>query len=91
MRGKNGDNIYRLVKRGGPVEACTAYMFTCPQCGLDTPHALIDRRHDVVGIVCGHCRMPSIVRYDVFKCHQNRWEDELRDILNSLDNSGDDD
>lgn len=73
------------------MDSGASYMFSCPRCGLDTPHSIVDRRKDVLGVVCGHCRMPSIVQSDVFRNHQNMWEEELRQILNSLDTHGEDD
>lgn len=72
------------------MDPCAAYMYCCPRCGLDTPHSIIDRRNDVLGVVCVQCRMPSIVRYEVFRGHQSRWEEELRKILSSLEQPNDD-
>lgn len=62
------------------------HIYLCPHCENDTLHHIINRKHDLVGIVCTQCRTPSLVKKDVLTYHQLKWEDELRQILNNLEN-----
>lgn len=62
------------------------HIYLCPRCEMDTLHNIINRKHDLIGIVCSQCHTPSLVKRDVLTYHQLKWEDELRQILNSLEN-----
>ena len=66
------------------------HIYLCPRCGVDTLHNTIIRKNDVYGIVCTNCHTPSLVRKEILTYHQLKWEDELRLILNNLDNPFDD-
>lgn len=59
-------------------------VYLCPNCAIDTPHLVIAERNSVYGIVCSHCHTGSLVKHEVLQYHQNKWEQELREILNSL-------
>ncbi len=61
------------------------HVYLCPRCEVDTLHYIVNRKHDLLGIVCSHCHTPSLVRREVLTYHQLKWEDELRQILNNLD------
>lgn len=60
-------------------------VFRCPLCGLDAPHKVSGELHEVYGIRCSNCGNGSLVRSDDLTLYQMRWEEELRDILESLD------
>ena len=66
-------------------------VYTCPRCGLDTPHFVLARRGDRVGVECSQCHTSSLVMRDDLSQHQFLWEEELRQILNSLEDSNPDD
>ena len=62
------------------------YIYFCPRCVTDTLHYIVNRKPEVVGIVCTHCHTPSLVKKEILTFHQLKWEDELRQILKNLDN-----
>jgi len=62
------------------------HVFLCPHCGVDTIHHLVNRKHNLLGIVCSHCQTASLVKREILTYHQLKWEDELRRILDNLDN-----
>lgn len=62
------------------------HIYLCPHCEVDTLHHIINQKHDLIGIVCSQCHTPSLVKKDVLTYHQLKWEDELRQILNNLEN-----
>lgn len=66
------------------------HIFICPRCAVDTLHYTINRKHDLIGIVCSHCHTPSLVKKEILTYHQLKWEDELRQILDNLENQYDD-
>ncbi|MGE5549317.1 MAG: hypothetical protein ACM3ZC_02155 [Bacteroidota bacterium] len=59
-------------------------VYLCPRCSIDTPHLVLAERNNVYGVVCSHCQTPSLVKRDVLQYHQNKWEQELKEILSSL-------
>lgn len=61
------------------------HVFLCPKCGVDTLHYIAKRKPDILGIVCSHCHTPSLVKKEILSYHQLKWEDELRQILNNLE------
>ncbi len=62
------------------------HIYLCPRCGVDTLHYVKNRNRDLVGIICSHCNTPSLVKKEILTYHQLKWEDELRQILNNLEN-----
>lgn len=62
------------------------HIYPCPRCAIDTLHYVITHKRDLLGIVCSHCHTPSLVKRDILTYHQIKWEDELRQILENLDN-----
>ncbi|MBE3582912.1 MAG: hypothetical protein IMX01_02215 [Limnochordaceae bacterium] len=66
------------IKRGA------IWMFTCPVCQTDTPHTVRGNHGDVYGVICNHCHTGSLVREDHLTLYQAQWEEELRQILDSL-------
>jgi uncharacterized Zn finger protein len=59
-------------------------VYLCPKCSMDTPHTVIAQKNTVFGVVCSHCQTASLVKKEALKYHQNKWEQELREILGSL-------
>jgi len=66
------------------LEAEQSQVYLCPRCSIDTPHLVVAERDSVYGVICSHCHTASLVKRDVLQYHQNKWEQELREILNSL-------
>lgn len=66
------------------------HVYLCPRCTVDTLHYIVTRKNDLVGIVCSRCHTPSLVKRDLLTYHQLKWEDELRQILNNIENPFDD-
>lgn len=64
----------------------TEHIYLCPRCEVDTIHYIVTRKHALLGIVCSHCQTPSLVKREILTYHQLKWEDELRRILDNLDN-----
>ncbi len=67
------------------MELDLSQIYTCPSCRMETPHYLLARREDRVGIACARCQTVSLVDAEQLETHQAWWEDELRQILSSLD------
>lgn len=65
-------------------DADQSQVYQCPRCAIDTPHLVVAERNSVYGVICSHCQTPSLVKRDVLQYHQSKWEQELKDILNSL-------
>jgi formate-dependent nitrite reductase cytochrome c552 subunit len=59
-------------------------VFSCPFCEADTPHTVRAQRDDMFAIVCNQCHMGSLVMGESLRLHHLQWEEELRQILNSL-------
>ena len=66
------------------MEVEQSQVYLCPRCSIDTPHVVVAERNSVFAVLCSHCQMASLVKKEVLQYHQNKWEQELRDILNSL-------
>ncbi|HEY8464800.1 MAG TPA: hypothetical protein VIM29_12485 [Bacillota bacterium] len=62
------------------------HIYLCPKCAVDTVHRIINRNHDLYGIVCSCCHTTSLVKRELLTYHHLKWEDELRRILDSLEN-----
>ena len=65
-------------------------VYQCPRCQIDTPHLVIAERNSIFGVVCSHCHTASLVKRDILDYHKSKWEQELREILNSLSRRPDD-
>jgi len=65
---------------------CPDHIYLCPRCGVDTLHYLINRNQTILGIGCSLCHTPSLVKKEILNYHQLKWEDELRQILDNLEN-----
>lgn len=57
---------------------------------METPHYVMARRSERVGIACAQCQTVSLVRRNELEQHQAWWEDELRQLLSSLDQNNED-
>jgi transcription elongation factor Elf1 len=60
-------------------------VYTCPLCGVDAPHTVFGERNNTFAIVCTNCRNGSLVCGQELDSHQMRWEEELKEILDTLD------
>lgn len=52
---------------------------------METPHYLIARRNERVGIICCQCQNASLVQEKDLNSHQAWWEDEVRQMLSGVD------
>lgn len=68
------------------MEHIRDHIYPCPRCAMDTLHYIVNRNRELFGIVCSLCHTPSLVKKDILSFHQLKWEDELRQILENLDN-----
>ena len=66
------------------------HVFECPKCRKETPHQILTKRSNLLGIACLNCETPSLVKKEVFQYYQEHWEDELRILLTKLDNDHND-
>jgi len=67
------------------LELELSQIFPCPHCRMETPHYVMARRNQRVGIICSQCETISLVRQNELEQHQAWWEDELSQILSNLD------
>lgn len=65
-------------------EAGSTRIYNCPVCEVDTPHTVKGRRGDSYGIICSSCDSGAIVKELDLRLYQLKWEEELREILDSL-------
>ena len=72
------------------MELELSQIFPCPHCRMETPHYVMARRSERVGIACAQCQTVSLVRRNELEQHQAWWEDELRQLLSSLDQNNED-
>ncbi|HHV54060.1 MAG TPA: hypothetical protein GXX55_01195 [Firmicutes bacterium] len=59
-------------------------VYVCPSCQSHTPHTVRAQNGNVYAIVCNQCRMGSLVKGEALRQHHVQWEEELRQILDSL-------
>lgn len=71
------------------IDSSTRQIYTCPRCRIDTPHEVLTRRGAIFAVMCVNCKMSSLVREDDLLHCNNRWADELRTILSSLEDQDD--
>ena len=76
-----------IIWHGGvnQLELELSQIYTCPYCQMETPHYLLVRREKRVGIACSRCQTTSLLDADELENHQTWWEEELRQILSSLE------
>lgn len=67
------------------LELELSQIYTCPYCRMETPHYLLARREERLGIACSRCQTISLVDAEQLENHQAWWEEELRQILSSLE------
>lgn len=67
------------------MELELSQIYPCPRCRMETPHYVLARRNERVGIVCSQCQIASLVQEKELASHQAWWEDELHQILSSLE------
>ena len=72
------------------LEIDLSQIYTCPHCRMETPHYLLARREERVGITCSRCQTTSIVKAAELEDHQAWWEAELHQILAGLEENGHD-
>lgn len=65
-------------------EAGSTRIYNCPVCNVDTPHSIKARRGETYGILCTNCSSGSLVKELDLRLYQLKWEEELREILDSL-------
>ncbi len=75
-----------LLGGANQLEFDLSQIYTCPSCQLETPHYLLARRRDRVGIACSRCQTISLVGNKELEQHQDWWEEELKLILSNLEN-----
>lgn len=66
------------------LERGSTRIYSCPVCQVDTPHTVRGRRGEMYGVICTSCSLGSLVRGEDLRLYQLRWEEELRQILDSL-------
>jgi len=67
------------------LERGSTRIYKCPVCGVDTPHIVRARRGSTYAVVCSNCESGALVDEDDLRLYQMRWEEELRQILDSLE------
>lgn len=66
------------------LEVGSTRIFNCTICNVDTPHSVKGNRRGVCGIVCTNCGSGAIINEVELRVYQLKWEEELREILDSL-------
>ncbi|NLK07604.1 MAG: hypothetical protein GX316_02760 [Firmicutes bacterium] len=66
-------------------------IYSCPTCQADTPHIIKGRKDETLALVCSNCTTGSLVQSDELYLYQLHWEEELRQILGSLEQDFEDD
>lgn len=59
-------------------------VFECPSCQVDTPHTIAAQRGNTYGILCVNCRNGAIVNGDALIEYHEKWQEELRAMLQGL-------
>lgn len=67
------------------LERGSTRIYRCPVCQVDTPHTIRARRGMTYAVVCSNCESGALVCEDDLRLYQMRWEEELRQILDSLE------
>ena len=66
-------------------------IYGCPTCQADTPHVIKGQKGETSALLCSNCGTGSLVQNDELYLYQLHWEEELRQILGSLEHRLDDD
>ncbi|NLJ86094.1 MAG: hypothetical protein GX322_06605 [Firmicutes bacterium] len=66
-------------------------IFSCPTCQADTPHIIRGQKGETLALLCSNCSTGSLVQSDELCLYQLHWEEELRQILGTLEHGVDDD
>ncbi len=65
-------------------EVGSTRIYSCPMCSVDTPHNVKAHKGEIYGIACTNCRSGALVKELDLRIYQLKWEEELREILDSL-------
>jgi hypothetical protein len=65
-------------------------IYSCPICQADTPHVIKGQKSETFALLCSNCGTGSLVQSDELCLYQLHWEEELRQILGSLEEGLDD-
>ncbi|NLY29742.1 MAG: hypothetical protein GX047_03835 [Firmicutes bacterium] len=65
-------------------------IYSCPICQADTPHVIKGQRNETCALLCSNCGTGSLVQRDELCLYQLHWEEELRQILGTLEQRLDD-
>lgn len=63
-------------------------VFSCSICQVDTPHTVAGHRGTTYGILCVNCRNGTIVNGDALVEYHERWQEDLRTMLQGLRGGG---
>lgn len=65
-------------------ETGSTRIYNCPICNVDTPHNIKGHKGETYAILCTNCNSGSLVQELDLRLYQLKWEEELRQILDSL-------
>ena len=71
------------------LERGSTRIYNCPMCQIDTPHTVVATRGTTHAAVCSNCSNGSLVDGQTLQSYQAEWEEELRDILESISGADD--
>ena len=71
------------------LERGSTRIFNCPICQVDTPHTVAGCRDVTYAVICSNCSGGSLVPEDELRLYQAQWEEELREILETLGHADD--
>lgn len=71
------------------LERGSTRIYNCPICSVDTPHTIAGHRGFTYAVICSNCNGGSIVSGEALLSYQAQWEEELREILQSLGQADD--
>lgn len=77
------------MERVMELERGSTRIYNCPMCQVDTPHTIAASRGVTYAVVCSNCASGSLVDGQSLQSYQAEWEEELRDILESLGRADD--
>ncbi len=65
-------------------EVGSTRIYNCGICNVDTPHSIKGHIGETYGIICTNCSSGALVNELDLRIYQLKWEEELREILDSL-------
>lgn len=71
------------------LERGSTKIYSCPICQVDTPHTVRGHHGATYAVACSNCTGGSLVHGDELRMYQVQWEEELREILESLGSADD--